>query len=404
MANDRANNIIIPALAEKSGIPLGTMLSLISIATIIGAAFMFLMGYVNEKIGARYSSAICLVLLATGYIGLGNSETIPMYLISECLMQCGGPSAVFIASAALTARWFPKRTGMALGYTTMGLNFSSMLFIPMAAVLVGNFGVSGGVIIPTVLCALLAVVGILFIRNDPRERNVNPDNVSDEVYEAEYYDTGIEENYDWKFSKFAKKPKFWVVIISSCLFQFANYIVITQLVNRGMEFGFSMTKAIMMVSICSIIGFAGSWLAGLMDFKLGTKNAMIIMAVWYGVSFVCNLTEVPALIVVFYIMYGFALGGGNNFMTSLPINVFGRHLFAKLNIVMCPIAQVIASLGVLVNGISLTTTGNLRISYMVGTVAMVVLILLVRTVKLHEFDPDYMTKEEGDKFMADLRS
>ena len=35
---------------------------------------------------------------------------------------------------------------------------------------------------------------------------------------------------------------------------------------------------------------------------------------------------------------------------------------------------------------------------------MVLLIILVIPVKLHKFDPDYMTKEEGDKFMADLKS
>ena len=41
MVNDSAANIIIPAIEAQIGTPLGGLLKLVSIASIIGAAFMF---------------------------------------------------------------------------------------------------------------------------------------------------------------------------------------------------------------------------------------------------------------------------------------------------------------------------------------------------------------------------
>ena len=37
----------------------------------------------------------------------------------------------YIGGGALVANWFPKKKGLAMGYTTMGNNFASAFFVPM---------------------------------------------------------------------------------------------------------------------------------------------------------------------------------------------------------------------------------------------------------------------------------
>lgn len=60
-------------------------------------------------------------------------------------------------------------------------------FVPLITWLVGKMGVTNAVIIPAILIVLLAICGILFIRNTPQERGINPDNVTDEEFKKEYF-------------------------------------------------------------------------------------------------------------------------------------------------------------------------------------------------------------------------
>lgn len=401
MTNDSPTNIVIPAIAEKFGMPVGTLLGYVTVATIIGAICLLFTGMVNKKIGPRYTSAICLVILGIGYFGLGHASSIGTYFISEVLVLIGGPGAAYIAAGALTAQWFPKKSGVVMGYTTAGLNFSSMLFVPMSQALVSKLGVSKGVILPAILAIVLAIIALVFVRNTPQEKNIYPDNVTAEIYSKEYYENKEKEK-NWKISRMMKKPIFWQVAFASGLFQAVTAIVISQLITRGGELGFSTEKAVFLMSVCSVIGFIGSWLVGVLDIKLGTKKAMYILGVWYIVALLFNWSGVTILAYIFYGMYGIALGGSANFMSSLPINVFGRQLFEKLNVIMCPIQIIIGSLGVLTDGAVLNATGSLRQTYLVGVAIVIVNMILIATVKEHKCNPDFMSKEESDKFMDSI--
>ena len=180
MVND-SSNIVAPAVAEKLGVPAGNVLQMGTVAAMVGVIFFFVMGAVNRKIGARITSFICLILGGIGYFGMGRAESLVAYAVFLCICTIGCMSAGYIAGGALVAQWFPKKKGIVMGYTTMGHNMATGFFVPLITWLVGKMGVTNAVIIPAILIVLLAICGILFIRNTPQERGINPDNVSDEV-------------------------------------------------------------------------------------------------------------------------------------------------------------------------------------------------------------------------------
>ena len=97
---------------------------------------------------------------------------------NECRIYCG---------RGLVAQWFPKKKGIVMGYTTMGHNYGHRIFRADDHGAGARLGVANAVVIPAVLVCILAVVGVLLMRNTPQERHINPDNVSDEVYRREYF-------------------------------------------------------------------------------------------------------------------------------------------------------------------------------------------------------------------------
>ena len=401
MVND-SSNIVAPAIAEKLGIPAGNVLNMGTVAAMVGVIFFFIMGAINRKIGARLTSFLCLILAGIGYFGMGHANSLRQYGVSLCICTIGAMSAGYIAGGALVAQWFPKKKGIVMGYTTMGHNMATGFFVPMITVLVARLGVANAVVIPAVLVCILAVVGVLLMRNTPQERHINPDNVSDEVYRREYFNDEIDEDGGWTVKKLFSRRTFWLVAIASGGYQFVSTVIITQLVVRNQEVGFTQTQAVAIMTILAFAGILGSWIIGAMDQKIGTKKTMIFFGIWYAAALLLEVTEIRARVIVFLVMFALALGGSANFTTSLPAAVFGRHGFKKVNSVLFPIQALVSSFGFMVNGNVLNATGSLRISYVIAAIASLIVVVIVVFIKEHEYNRDFMTEEQAEAFTKQL--
>ena len=171
------NLIIAPAFAEKAGIEYSTVLSMGTLAGLVGFIFFIVYGQINIKIGPRKTSAICMILSGLAYIGIGMVNTLVGYAICLCIVTGSSMSGGYISGGTLIAKWFPKKKGIVMGYTTMGHNLASAFYVPMISSLVGGLGLQMGVLIPSILVMVLGILGLLFMRNTPQERGIYPDNV-----------------------------------------------------------------------------------------------------------------------------------------------------------------------------------------------------------------------------------
>ena len=383
------SNITAPAVVERLGVQPGTVLNMNSIAGIVGVLFFIIIGQINRKIGARKTSGIFTIVSGVGYICIGNAPNLAVYTIAMCFVVGGIMSAGYIAGGTLVAQWFPKKKGVVMGYTTMGHNLASAFYVPLITWLVGSFGVQKGVMIPAIASIILGILGLIFIRNTPQERGLNPDNVSDEVYKTEYYVAKVEEDGGWTTGKLLKTKELWLAAITTGFFQICSVGVMSQLVVRNMSLGFSQVQAVSIMTLLACIGVVGSWLIGILDDRIGTKKTMILFGIWYILALLANVSETKVGIYVSIFMIGMAIGGSANFTTSLPASIFGRHGFDKVNSVIFPIQGFVTSLCFAVNGIVLNLTGNLRYAYMVFAGVAAVNILLVLCVNEHRFNKDW---------------
>lgn len=393
MVND-GSNITAPAFAAKTGIDYSVILSMGTIAGIVGFLFFILFGQINIKLGAKKTSAICMFLAGIFYIGLGMSTSLVTYAICLCVVTGAVMSGGYISGGVLVAKWFPKRKGMVMGYTTMGHNLASAFYVPMIAFLVNTFGLEKGVMVPSILVMILGVIGLLMIKDTPQERNMYPDNVTKEVYESEYF-VGHDEDHTggWTTKKLLLEKELWLTAITTGIFQLVTVGVMTQLVVRNMQLGFTQTEAISIMTVLAAIGVGGSWLFGILDDKYGTKPTMIIFGLWYMGALFFNVLETTSSIYISVFMIGMAIGGSANFTTSLPAAVFGRHGFEKVNSVIFPIQGIITSLNFLLSGISIALTGSLRGAYILFICIIAVNLLLISRVNEHKFNKD-INKED----------
>ena len=305
--------------------------------------------------------------------------------------------------------WFPKKKGVVMGYTTMGHNFASAFYVQLVAILIApmmagteNIGenFSGGIIPIGIASIILGILGMIFIRNTPQERGLNPDNVSDEIYKNEY-DTADEVDGDggWTTGKLLATKELWLAAITTGAFQICSVGVMSQLVIRNTQLGFTQQQAMNVMTILALGGVVGSWLIGIIDDKIGTKKTMVGFGVWYAIALLCNFGAADSsspLVYVSLFMIAMGIGGSANFTTSLPASIFGRHGFDKVNSVIFPIQGAITALCFLVNGaVQLMTGGQIKMAYLVFAGVALVNVVLVLIINEHRFNRDWKAAHPG---------
>lgn len=392
MVND-GSNIIAPAFAEKAGIEYSTVLSMGTLAGLVGFIFFIVYGQINIKIGPRKTSAICMILSGLAYIGIGMVNTLVGYAICLCIVTGSLMSGGYISGGTLIAKWFPKKKGIVMGYTTMGHNLASAFYVPMISALVGGLGLQMGVIIPSALVMILGIVGLLLMRDTPQERGIYPDNVSEHQYKEEYFTGEVDNNGGWTTKLLLKTKEFWLVAVTTALYQLVTVGIMTQLIVRNIQLGFTEVQAISLMTVLACIGVAGSWGFGVINQKYGTKKSMIVLGIWYVIALIANVTEVSFGVYLSLFMIGMAIGGSANFTTSLPAAVFGRHGFDKVNSVIFPVQGLITSMNFLLSGISIALTGSLRGCYVVFIGVILVNLILISRIDEHKYNRDFKKEE-----------
>ena len=399
MIND-GTNVLAPAAAANIGVEPGTVIQTNGYAGMLAVLGFIIVGQINNRIGPRLTSGIFTILSGIMYIICGNATTLPVYFIAMTLCATGMMSAGYVAGGTLVANWFPKKKGIVMGYTTMGHNLASAFYVAILSGLVALAGSINTASIPIGICAVvLGIVGIMFIRNTPQERGMNPDNVSDEVYRTEYHTA--DDDSGWTTKKLLSTKETWLAAIYTGLFQICSVGVMSQLVTRNIrDFGMSQKGALTLMTVVALVGVFGSWLIGVIDTKIGTKRTMQMFGVWYAAALVINVLARGHVGPLFYLsiaMIGMGIGGSANFTTSLPTSIFGRQGFDKVNSVVFPIQGFVTAWCFVINGIVTNKIGNLSVAYIIFSVGAVLVTVMVSFINEYKFNKDHMAEMGMDK-------
>lgn len=399
MIND-GTNVLAPAAAERCGVEMGTIITMNGYAGMIAVIGFIIVGQINKKMGARLTSAIFMIIGGLAYIGCGNTTSVAVYTVCMIIAATSTMSAGYVAGGTLVATWFPKKKGIVMGYTTMGHNLASAFYV---AAMVGLIGITGSmakaVYVPGIIAILIGILGYVLIRDTPQERGINPDNVSDAVYKAEYFIA--EDDSSWTTAKLLKTKETWYAAIFTGLFQVCSVGVMQQLVTRNIrDFGMSQAGALSLMTAVALIGVFGSWLIGVIDQKIGTKKTMQFFGIWYAAALIINVLAQGQVGLLFYLsifMIGMGIGGSANFTTSLPTSIFGRQGFDKVNSVVFPIQGFVTAWCFVVNGIVTNVIGNLSIAYIIFACGAVAVSILVSFVDEYKYNKDYKAGQHIEK-------
>ena len=389
-------NIIAPAVAERLNVDRSVILTMNSIAGVVGVLVAVIAGQINQRIGPRMVAAGCLILAGLGHIAACNSVNVPMYLVAMCCVGGGLSAGGFVGVGTLVAMWFPKKQGQAMSVVAMGSNFGTMVFVPLITVLEASVGIAVSSVICGTVAAVVGVIGAVLLRNTPTERGLYPDNVTEAEFKANYSTTPPEaSDGGWTVGKLLRTKETWLCVLSTGLLMLVQMGIMTQLVARNQEVGMDLGMATGVMSAIAVIGVIGSVIIGRIVFKLGVKKAGVMTAVLYVVALLCNISGVMPLVWVSLVIIGFLGAAAPNLMNSIPGSVFGRVGYAKVNSVVFPLTSIIYMCNFAVNGVVQGMFHSISAVYIVFAVLALISLFLILAIQDHKYDQDYMAAHKN---------
>lgn len=325
-----------------------SLLPFFAIGGFVGIPVALILGQIIAKKGVKWPTVGILIIYAVIWLLNGFVNSTPMYAVVTILLVAVSDAMNLVCTQQAMNNWFPKKKGLALGWATMGMCFSSAIMVAVFSALHDIVSLQAPYYLMTVICVILAIITAVWFKNYPEEAGAYPDNepISEEEKEANLK-LIHEYKSEFTFGKLFKTKELWALIFLFG-FLFLGLIGITsQMIPRMGAVGFDQNTAIMWLTISSIIGIFGSFAWGWIDQKISTSKAVKIFAICWTVMTIvgalgAKLVSQP-ITLISVVMYSLLLGGLGNLMPSLTITIFGRYDFPHANKVMVPLVVGIRS-------------------------------------------------------------
>lgn len=369
-------NATVEGLAVRHGWDTATLLGFSTVSGIVSIIGMFIFGLICDRTGARKMAVFSLIAGGLSYIWYGHVTSVTQYAVALCLVSVFGNVYAWIAGGAYLSTWFPTKKGLALGWATMGNNLASAVIVIIITGLTNIFGGIQWAITAIGICMIGLSAWALFFPDTPREAGINPDNMTDEEVRT-FHGTPTENVSKWTYKKLLLTKEFWLISGGLGLYMLVTVGVMSQLVPRLINIGFSPGKAIGSMSVCALIGTVGSYAWGVLDQKLSTRVATAVFGVWYGVAIIFNLMPNLACIYISIFMLGVAIGGNANWPVSLVTTVYGHRNFAKVYSLINPCISLLRMLSFAALAVSLKMTGSYSGAYVIFVVMAMVAAVMI---------------------------
>jgi MFS family permease len=119
--------------ATQSGLPFMVFLMFFSL-------FMALSGGLIKKWEPRRTSLLGSIMVGAGWIGASFSSNIEAMTILYGIIGGAGVGIAYGCPITVSAAWFPRRSGLAIGLTVMGFGLSGLIVAPVLTSLVKSLG------------------------------------------------------------------------------------------------------------------------------------------------------------------------------------------------------------------------------------------------------------------------
>jgi OFA family oxalate/formate antiporter-like MFS transporter len=372
----------------------------INIAPMIGwLTFIFcslVYGTLLIRIGPRFIMTVGSILSAFSFIMLGRVHDIWMFYLFYMLLFIGNGAMGGIVANTAVNNWFVSKRGKAMGMATAGISLSGAVIPYTAMIILEMVGLKLAFQWIGVAILMVAPLAFLVLRNRPEDHGLLPDGIKSGEQGVDGAPSGeelistspeIPPGGDqqkgfvlWMPSMLVREKAFWKLGLAYGLVVMGVSGIMFQLKPHFSDIGFDSKTAMTMMAATALMGSVGKYIWGMLCDRFTPRRVVAVLIAAKIVGIILALQTSFLALVLFIIIFGFAMGG---VMSTFPVfiaHLFGRESFAAVGRFL-GLIMGINIIGYVIMGQSFDQTGSYNIAYMIFVVLDIIAISLILTIK-----------------------
>ncbi len=264
-----------------------------------------------EVLGLKKMMVLSMTTLLGGIVlTFLMQESWQLILIWGVIIGLGSGLFLTVLSPYIANRWFEKKRGLAVGILTASTATGQLILLPVLAVIIENYSWRYAVGLILVLCALMLLIILLFMKNAPKDVGVLPYGREVESEEEEEIHKRNPIVIAFNGLKEAVRVKaFWLLAGSFFICGLSTSGLIgTHFVSYCIGYGIPLVTAAWLLSFMGIFDLIGTTISGWLSDRFDNRWLLF----WYYLLRGASLLLLPfalsegsiVMLTIFSIFYG----------------------------------------------------------------------------------------------------
>jgi OFA family oxalate/formate antiporter-like MFS transporter len=376
--------VFFKSLANEFGLTRAETSAISSANMLLGCVFAIVSGWGADKLSLRMLISLMGLFTGLSLILTSQAQSLWQLFIVYSFLLALGTGGVFTITTSLIIRWFDRKRGFAIGLTTSGVGFGTVIMAPLAAYLIANFGWRMSYFLMGVIAWLFILPMAVLLRKNPSEMGLLPDGAGSNeakigessLVEASSRSSGISLSHTFQ------TRNFWCMGFSWLLSTTCVFIIMTHIVPHATDLGINVMKAATILSLIGAMNIPGRLLVGRISDNIGRKATSIACALSLAGTIIwLILSKDIWMFYLFAIFFGFFYGGFDASTTALIGDIFGLH---KIEIIMGTMSaswSLGAAIGPIIGGLIYDIRNNYFVAFSISAAAMIIVTILLAVTK-----------------------
>lgn len=349
-------SVFLKPLTQELGVSRGVFSLLRSGEGIIAAFLAPLIGTLVDRYGGRWLMVAGAIVAGSGYLLLGQVESFWQFVLVRWSLVTAGDSFMgYMVINIAIARWFARRRGRAVAFSSMGVGFAKVCMPLFAATMLIWLGWRQTWMLFG-LMTLLLVVGPawFFVRHSPEEMGLHPDGASGHAPKEDSEKARprrpspelSQRDIVWTRGEAVRTRAFWLLVITFGVSSVGVTGLNLHVFAYVSDLGHSNVIAATVMSVIASMQLASLLLWGLLAERIEVRVAAMLkfLIQSVGLSLAITANHLVLLYAGFF-LYGIGLGGSMVLPEILWANYFGRLSLGKIRGLGLLLTQILAACG-----------------------------------------------------------
>ena len=345
--------VLLPVISHEFGWSRATVSMALSLGMIAFGVPSPLYGFLNNRLGPRFSIILGNLLAALGIAAIYLVQEIwHIYLLYIFIGMVSGLGG-YIACSTAVNNWFVKKRSLVMGILTASAGMGGLVYPPVVTALIRAIGWRESWLVLAGMVVISALVaGVVLIRNKPEDMGQVPDGIrTGPVVEREKPALRAgDEPAAWKMTQLLKGPTIWLILTFVVANALTMGTMMTHLIAYLQDIGFNPMTAATTMSLMSIFSLLGSLAFGTLALRINIRYLASAGFLCQMVSIIILLTTRNlGLIFVYAILMGISSGALFTAMPTFVGNYYPRERYTQVTSLILPFhvsAQAVAAAAV----------------------------------------------------------